>query len=50
MAKRIFITGFWHETNTLAQTNGNCEGFHKTILQEFYQLAFRKKFYETIEQ
>ncbi len=27
------------------QTNGICERFHKTILQEFYQVAFRKKIY-----
>ncbi|STY63798.1 Integrase core domain [Mannheimia haemolytica] len=26
------------------QTNGICERFHKTILQEFYQVAFRRKF------
>ena len=26
------------------------ERFHKTILQEFYQVTFRKKIYETIEQ
>lgn len=32
------------------QTNGICERFHKTILQEFYQIAFRKKIYESIEQ
>jgi transposase InsO family protein len=32
------------------QTNGICERFHKTILQEFYQVAFRKKLYESIEQ
>jgi transposase InsO family protein len=32
------------------QTNGICERFHKTMLQEFYQLAFRKKLYESIEQ
>ncbi len=32
------------------QTNGICERFHKTILQEFYQITFRKKIYETIEQ
>jgi transposase InsO family protein len=25
------------------QTNGICERFHKTILNEFYQIAFRKK-------
>ena len=32
------------------QTNGICERFHKTILQEFYQVTFRKKICETIEQ
>ena len=31
------------------QTNGICERFHKTILQEFYQVTFRKKIYATIE-
>ena len=27
------------------QTNGICERFHKTVLQEFYQVSFRKKLY-----
>ena len=31
------------------QTNGICERFHKTILQEFYQVAFRRKIYRSIE-
>jgi len=31
------------------QTNGICERFHKTILQEFYQVTFRKKIYESID-
>ncbi len=31
------------------QTNGICERFHKTILQEFYQVTFRKKIYTNIE-
>lgn len=31
------------------QTNGICERFHKTILQEFYQITFRKKVYDSIE-
>ena len=30
------------------QTNGICERFHKTVLQEFYQVTFRKKIYESI--
>jgi transposase InsO family protein len=32
------------------KTNGICERFHKTILQEFYQVAFRKKIYETLDE
>ncbi len=32
------------------QTNGICERFHKTIQQEFYQTAFRKKIYTSLEQ
>jgi len=32
------------------QTNGICERFHKTILQEFYQIAFRKKIFNTMEE
>lgn len=32
------------------QTNGICERFHKTILEEFYQIAFRKKIYATLEE
>lgn len=31
------------------QTNGICERFHKTILNEFYQVAFRRKIYNSIE-
>ena len=31
------------------QTNGICERFHKTVLQEFYQVAFRKKLYIGLE-
>lgn len=32
------------------QTNGICERFHKTILQEFYQVAFRKKLYRSLDE
>jgi transposase InsO family protein len=32
------------------QTNGICERFHKTILQEFYQVTFRKKLYDNLEE
>ena len=31
------------------QTNGICERFHRTILNEFYQVTFRKKIYTDIE-
>ena len=31
------------------QTNGICERFHKTVLQEFYQVAFRKKLYAELQ-
>jgi len=31
------------------QTNGICERFHKTILNEFYQVTFRKKIYLSID-
>ena len=31
------------------QTNGICERFHKTILQEFYQVTFRKKLYVDLD-
>jgi transposase InsO family protein len=32
------------------QTNGICERFHKTVLEEFYQVALRKKIYRTVEE
>jgi transposase InsO family protein len=32
------------------QTNGICERFHRTIKDEFYDIAFRKKIYATLEQ
>lgn len=31
------------------QTNGVCERFHRTMKQEFYDIAFRKKIYRTLE-
>lgn len=31
------------------QTNGICERFHKTILNEFYMVTFRKKLYSDLE-
>jgi hypothetical protein len=32
------------------QTNGICERFHRTMLEEFYQVAFRKKLYGNLEE
>lgn len=32
------------------QTNGICERFHRTMQDEFYAVAFRKKIYNTLEE
>jgi len=32
------------------QTNGICERFHKTMLNEFSRVTFRKKLYRTLEE
>jgi len=32
------------------QTNGICERFHRTVLDEFYRVAFRKKIYRGIDE
>ena len=32
------------------QTNGICERFHKTIQEEFYAIAFRKKLYTSLDE
>jgi len=32
------------------QTNGICERFHRTMKDEFYSIAFRKRIYQTLEQ
>ena len=32
------------------QTNGICERFHRTMQEEFYATAFRKKIYRTVEE
>jgi transposase InsO family protein len=32
------------------QTNGICEGFHRTLQDEFYQVAFRKKWYTSLAE
>lgn len=32
------------------ETNGFCERFHRTVKEEFYAVAFRKKFYESLDE
>lgn len=32
------------------QTNGICERFHRTLKEEFYEIAFRKKIYTSLEE
>lgn len=32
------------------QSNGICERFHRTMLNEFYRIAFRKKIYHTLDE
>ena len=32
------------------QTNGICERFHRTMQEEFYSVAFRKRLYSTLEE
>jgi len=32
------------------QTGGICERFHRTVLHEFYQVAFRRRIYGAVEQ
>jgi len=47
----LAISDIKHSTTKVKhpQTNGICERFHKTILQEFYQVAFRKKLYQDVD-
>ena len=39
---------FAHGKTASPQTNGIVERFHKTVLDEFYRIAFRKKIYGSI--
>jgi transposase InsO family protein len=32
------------------QTNGICERFHRTVLNEFYRVAFRKRVYNSVAE
>ena len=54
------IAQHWHNAKTHSnfatepanspQTNGICERFHRTIKDEFYDIAFRKKLYRSLEE
>lgn len=46
----LAINGIEHSKTKVKhpQTNGICGRFHKTILQGFYQVAFRKKLYQDL--
>lgn len=48
----LAVNGIEHTRTKTAspQTNGICERFHRTILEEFYQIAFRRKLYLTLEE
>ena len=47
----LFPTGNSRRQGTTAHIpdNGICERFHKTVLDEFYRVAFRKKLYRGID-
>ena len=34
----------------LPSPSGICERFHKTVLNEFYRVAFRKKVYRSLDE
>ncbi len=48
----LSIEGIEHTTTKAShpQTNGICERFHKTMKQEFFEVAMRKKIYSSIEE
>lgn len=48
----LHIEGIEHSKTQVRhpQTNGICERFHRTMQEEFYALAFRKKLYDNLEQ
>ena len=48
----LFPTGNSRRQGTTAHIpdNGICERFHKTVLDEFYRVAFRKKLYRSLDE
>ena len=50
---QLYLTEDIEHTRTKVkhpQTNGICERFHKTIQNEFYATAFRRKIYNSLEE
>jgi hypothetical protein len=47
----LYLNGIEHSRTKARhpQTNGCTERFNQTLLDEFYQVAFRKKVYTTLE-
>jgi hypothetical protein len=39
-----------HGSEIIMPDNGICERFHRTVLDEFYRIAFRKKIYHAIDE
>ena len=48
----LFVEGITHTTTKVysPQTNGMCEGFNKTMKEEFFETAMRKKLYTSLEE
>lgn len=48
----LTIEGIEHSKTKVRspQSNGICERFHRTVQEEFYAVAFRKKIYSSIEE
>ena len=48
----LAINGIEHTKTKVRhpQTNGICERFHKTVLDEFYKIALRKKIYHSLDE
>ena len=46
----LAVNDIKHTKTKAPQTNSICKRFHKTILQEFYQVALRRKIYRSIDE
>jgi len=50
LARRFHLTSAAALFNEWGPLPGICERFHKTVLDEFYRVAFRKKIYRSLEE